>query len=661
MGFDCMLPLLRDELGACIGVSDVSEIPWCWLTVAASKIMSEHSSGLSRTVLLTELEAKWHHESSREILHTDIHRTVGPFFHREPKPSQELVFGLEIDNTWTIPGTEIWLWTLSGAPDPAEVGGAVAGGSRRPKARNTADMQIDAFIHQRYYPIIEATEFSGFFSHRRTLYMTGLSAADRGGNGGGSPNQTILPTALLAFELRIKETKGLPAELRPFTDEPLLESIFGVRYSGERFVRHAQPAFNADQLWCKVDLVCPQETQYRNNRLAPYQVIQGLAEHEDPPRLVNISFWDKDIGVARLFKQDSYIGLLCPIMTSKPSEKTVEVEYGTQTIAFISQELSSAPNTLASQVSIAYNDLGYLDYRRYAHRMYLDRCRPGMVNLSLLVRVVAVSDNIPLVEGERRTERYALRVEDERGTCDLTLWSKVGQQASRLLPGQLILLESVETHEESGDVILNGSVDIDTRVYNISAMTGILTSSTLCTYVPLAWAQHPETTNSYCRARVVAITSSGAYVRDARDSLAATSLVHSVCGKPVVCSGISSDGGKQLENPVDFYSFDCPSCDIACLEADDIESVFVIALEINDGTTSARAHSTASAASEIVGISPARFLHLPNASEQQSALASAVGQEFVLSLSSYCEPLSAKISLRIDAARLSSDIGELSA
>ncbi|KAJ2090877.1 hypothetical protein IW138_002280 [Coemansia sp. RSA 986] len=623
--------------------------------------MSEHCSSLSRTVLLTELEAQWHREALEEAMHTEIRRTVGPFYHRESKPSLEDVFGLKIDDMWTIPGSGIWLWKLSGAPDPSD-GGPLAHGNRPMKVRNTADIQIDAFIHQRYYPMIEALEFSGFFSRKRTLYATGLSIADRGGGINGKPNQTILPITSLAFELRIKETQGLSEEFRPFTDEPFLESIFGVQHSEGRFIRCALPAFNADQIWCKVDHIYSAETQYRGNRLVQHQQIHCIIEHEDPPKSVNISFWDKDIAIVSLFKQDYYIGLLCPIIVSKPSAKTFEVEYGSQTIAFVSCTTISPTNILASQLSVAYNNLGNLDYRRYAHRVYLDRCRADMINLALLVRVVAVSENMPYTKDSEILDRYALRVEDEKGTRDLTLWDKVGVQASQLLPGQLVLLDDLETHEEGGDVILNGSLEINTKFYNISAMTGIITSATLCKYTPLA--QIPDAANRYCKARVVAATSAGNHMCDARDRLAATSLVHSICKRPIVFTDAPSDGstsGKQLENPVDLYSFDCPSCGVANLDANTVESVFVLEFEIDDGTSSVCAHAAPAAANEIIGISPELFLHLPNTSEQQLALAKPVGQEFVLSLTSYCEPLSPETSLRIDAARPSSDLGVLSA
>ncbi|KAJ2553326.1 hypothetical protein EV175_002983 [Coemansia sp. RSA 1933] len=663
MEFQSTVISLRDELSTCAGVSDANEIPWCWLAINATKVMGDHSSGLSRTVLLTELEAKWHREASDESLHAEIKRTVGPFYHRESKPSPEAMFGLKIDGMWSIPGSGIWLWRLSGAPDPVSSGGPVSTGNRSLKARNTADMQIDAFIHQRYYPMIEAIEFSGFFSRKRTLFATGLSVADRGGGTNGKPNQTILPTTSLVFELRIKETQGLPEGLRPFTDEPLLENIFGVQYCEGRFIRRSFPAFNADQIWCRIDHIFPPETQYRGNRLVQHQQIQCISEHEDPPRTVNVSFWDKDTAITRLFKQDNYIGLLCPIITSKQPDKTVEVEYGSQTIAFIASPIANPVSMMASQLSIAYNNLGNLDYKRYAHRVYLDRCRANMINLTVLARVVAVSENMPYVDGNDVQDRYALRVEDEKGRRDLTLWGPVGRQASQLLPGQLMLLDDLETHEEGGEVILNGSEEVNTSFYNISVMTGILTSATLCRYTCLA--QVPEAANVYCKARVVKATGrAGGYMRDARDRLEATSLVHSVCKRPLVMSGASpSDGStrsRQLENPVDFYSFDCPSCDATGLETSAVESVFVLDLCIDDGTRSVCAHIASYAANEIVGMLPLQLLQLASASEQQSALAKPVGQEFVMSLTSYCEPLSSETSFRIDAARPSSDIGVLS-
>ncbi|KAJ2856921.1 hypothetical protein GGI22_003657 [Coemansia erecta] len=664
MDFQSIVSSLRKELSTCAGVSDASEIPWCWLAINATRIMGEHSSGLSRTVLLTELEAKWHREASGEVIHTEAQRTVGPFYHRGSKPSPETMFILKIDGMWSIPGSRIWFWKLSGAPDPADASGPIAAGCRPLKARKTADKQLDAFVHQRYYPMIEAMEFAGFFSCKRTLHATGLSVADRGGGVNGKPNQTILPTTSLAFELRIKETLGLSKELQPFTDEPLLEKIFGVRYSEGVFSSCASPAFNADQMWCRVDYISAPMSQYRDSRLVRHQQIQCTAEHEDPPTAVNINLWNKDVAIARLFKQGYYIGLLCPIIRSRLSEKPIEVEYGSQTITFIMCTTTNPTAAiLPSQLSIAYNHLGNLDYRRYAHRVYLDRCRTNMINLAVLVRVVAVSENMPYRDGSDIQDRYALRVEDEKGTRDMTLWGPVGRQASRLLPGQLILLDDLETHEEGGDVILNGSVDIDTALYNISAMTGILTSATLCKYTALA--QLPEAANRYCKARVVAATSAGGYIRDARDRLSATSLVHSTCQGPAVLSdaagdGSSSTGSKQLENPVDFYSFDCPSCDVANIGAGAVESVFVLEMGIDDGTSSVCARAAPSAANEIIGISPAQFLQLPNASEQQSALAKPVGQEYVLSLTSYREPLSPETSLRIDAARPSADIGVLS-
>ncbi|KAI9505570.1 hypothetical protein BX070DRAFT_232733 [Coemansia spiralis] len=661
MDFQDTVLSLREELAKCVKASTTSEISWSWITTIASRILTDHCSGLSRTVLLTELELQWHHLNSNDVMHIETHRTVGPFFHRDGKPPQKAVFGLKIDSMYTIPGTGIWLWRVSGAPSPLDVGGLFDGNERPKQRQNTADMQIDAFVHQRYYPMIEAVEFSGFFSRMRTLYATSLSLADRGGNANGKPNQTLLPTTLLAFELRVGDDYSLAEVLRPYTDEPLLESLFGVRYSNGRFVHCATPAFNADQLWCKVDFIGSPCTRYKDNRLVPHLLMECLIEHEDPPRVVNISFWDEEIAVGQLFKQDYYIGLLCPMITSAASDKIVEAEYGPQTIAFVTCAIRGPVNTLASQLSIAYNDLGYLDYKRYAHRVRLARCRPEMINLTLLVRIVAVSDNIPFEEDGQITDRCAVRIEDGTATRDLTMWGELGQQALRLLPGQLVLLTGVEAHDENGDVVLNGSSEIGALFYNISTMSGILASSMMRTYTFLS--QLPKTANRYCKACVVAVSSAGKHMRDARDRLLATSLVHAICGRQVIRSDVPSNSplqSEQLENPTDFYSFDCLSCGASSLKKEEVESGFVLLLGIDDGTDSITTHVTASTACDMLGVSPAQFLNLPSQCEQQSVLAKLLGQEFVLSITLYCEPLSIETVARIDAACLASDIGYMS-
>ncbi|KAI8318209.1 hypothetical protein GQ54DRAFT_300670 [Martensiomyces pterosporus] len=631
-------------------------IPWSWVAATASQILQTHSAGLARTVLLAELESRWHQVASQEILHTETQRTIAPFLLRDNNPPPPTtVFNLRINHMTTIADTNIWLWKVAGAPNHLNLGEAKNGASA-PRRRQTADKQLDMFVHQRYYPMIDATEFSGFFSHQRTFYVTGLAMADRAGGSQGQPTFTFLPTTSLTFELHIQANPSLPPAQQQHTDEILLHDVFGVQYVRTKFVQCSTPVFNADQVWCKVSYIGAVEAKYRDSRLAPYLAMECVLEQNDSPVLLTIGFWDNDVSVARMFKQDDYIGLLCPIVKSvgDSSGAAMEVEYGPQTIAFIMCAISESIDGLTSQMSIAPNDLGYLDYRRYAHRVQICQLRPDMINVTMMARITAVSENMPMDADGEKIDRYAIRVDDGSGISDITLWGELGRQASRMLPGQCILLHTYETHEENGAVVINGSKAIGSALFNISTMTSILMSSELRGYSYLI--STPQSSNHYVKACVGAMSPLGDNLRDARDRLAATALVHACCGRRLTHSSMPGGSGR-LEGSTDSYIFDCACCGVTSIPNDEVVPSYFLLVQIDDGTASLEAKITSTAANAIIGLSPMQFLELPNRQEQLRALARPLGRDFVLSLTSFSEPLSHDRTLRVEAACSADDIG----
>ncbi|KAJ2738945.1 hypothetical protein H4R23_000799 [Coemansia sp. Cherry 401B] len=656
MEFDETVAALRTELAACTRASSADDIPWNWVATAMARLLSEHGSGVSRTVLLSELEIQWYQLSMGEVLQIETLRTVAPFFNRSVKPPPATVFGLRIDGMQTISGTGIWLWRVSGAPEPLDAGGTK--GSEGFRRKQSADMQVDAFVHQRYYPMIEANEFGGFFGRMRTLLATNLWMADRGGGAGGQPVHTLLPTTMLAFELRIRDDPNLPESLRAHTDEPLLHNVFGVRYAGGRFVRSGDPVFNADQLWCKVEFISEPATKWRNQQLVSYRFIEGVLEHEDPPAMVTINLWGEDVAIARLFKSGYYIGLLCPVVKPRTPGATVVAEYGDLTITFVTCSIRRQSEPAASQFSIAQNESGFLDYRRYAHRVQLCQCRKDMINLTLVARIVAVSDNLPYTDSDGTLDRYAVRIDDGSAVCDMTLWGELGRQAAGMLPGQLVLLFSLDTSEENGDVVLNGSVETGTQIYNISEMTSIPMSSALRSYSFLAAL--PPAANRYARVCIVAVEPVGEHIRDVRDRLAATALVHTACRRNVLRRDRPQFNGI-LEGPTDGFDFSCPSCSIDSLPNEDVTPVFAIRARIDDGTASLVVQVTPAAAADILRVSPSQLLELPDRREQQGVLTRPRGREVVVSITTFSESLSIEREVRIDAVCESGDVGMPSA
>ncbi|KAJ2767853.1 hypothetical protein IWQ56_003166, partial [Coemansia nantahalensis] len=582
MDFEGAVEALRQELAEYVRADAPDGIPWSWMATALSAALSDHCSGLSRAVLLAELEAQRHQIESGQVLQEETHRSLAPLLSRGAKPPQDTVFHLLISGMSRIPGTGIWLWQVTGAPDPPEAGAAATGGREGPRPRQQRhEAQADAFVHQRYYPMVEAAEFKGFFAQRRTLFATDLRVVDRGGSGRDQPAHTLLPTTSLAFELRLRADPGLPPVLRPHTDEELLKSLFGVHFAGGRFRKCGEPLFNADQLWCRVEEICQESEALRHGRPAVCQLIRCVLEHEEPAVVVNLMLWNEDIAVARLWTPACYVGLLCPVVAARVSETELKVEYGSQTISFVTRPVRCLAEVCASQASVERNELGLLDYRHFARRVRLCECRKDMVNLTVLARVVAVSVNVPFADDSGVTSRYAVRIDDGTAVCDVTIWGDLGRQASGLLPGQLVLWHNLDAAEENGEVILNGSSDENSQLFNISTMAGLLASATLRQYTFLA--ELPRAANRYAKACIVDIASSGEHLRDARDHLAATMLVHSACGRQVTRSDAPSSRGR-LENPVDCYRFDCLGCGVTALKHSEAAAAFAVTITIDDGT-----------------------------------------------------------------------------
>ncbi|KAJ2841599.1 hypothetical protein IWW36_006208 [Coemansia brasiliensis] len=261
---------------------------------------------------------------------------------------------------------------------------------------------------------------------------------------------------------------------------------------------------------------------------------------------------------------------------------------------------------------------------------------------------------MPFTENGETQDRYAVRIDDGTAVRDMTLWNLLGRQAARMLPGQLVLLVNLDTSEENGDVVLNGSSETGTKVYIISEMTSIPTSSVLrnCSFLSTL----SGSANIYSKVCIVSVHPGATHIRDARDYLSATMLVHAACHRPVQRKDNLQFSGT-LDGPVDVYEFVCPACCNHNLPPEDVIPIFDIVICIDDGTLSLMAHTTATVAKTILRISPSQLLELPSHSEQQQTLLAPRGREVVVSLTTFCEPFSTDHDARIDAICDADDVG----
>ncbi|KAJ2058264.1 hypothetical protein GGI08_003465 [Coemansia sp. S2] len=592
MEFGQTLNELRVELANCIGADKAEGIPWSWVATTVSRILSDHSSGVSRAVVLAELESAWHQYTSSEEQDSAVQRTLGGFFHRgNTAPALTALFELRIVALEQLAHTSIWMWRLSGS-DTAPKGML--------PPRHSASKQMSAFVHQRFYPMIESAEFEGFFGGRRALYLAGLRGT------ACEEELKLLPTTSAVFVLQAGR------------DARLMRDFFGVEVVDNQPVLAKEPAFDAGQVWGVVDIVLQSGEDHATPHCAVVEIAVCPAGGGQP-RLVAVEFRGADISLAQAFHRGDCLGLVCAA-----AENSSTLSYGAQTLAFVLPAAVKVPEATATGVR--------------SPRVWLSQLRPETSGLTLLVRVMAVSANMP---ADNEPFRRAMRVSDGTAACDATVWGALAQRVAQLRAGQTVLMRKFEAHEEQGGVVLNGGLDIGSAIDNVSAFPAVPHSAALRRLESLDRVRAPA--SRYVRASVTRVEPLLDEMRDSRDLAAATKLVHALCGRRIVRA---SSGALE-----------CAKC---AAPVADTRSVFALAVDLDDGTAVAHARVAAHVAAMMLATTPEHFLKLPSRAAQLAALAKPLGQAFVVCLTAFTiADSSNETLLRIDAACPADDVGIL--
>ncbi|KAJ1661861.1 hypothetical protein GGF38_003450, partial [Coemansia sp. RSA 25] len=514
--------------------------------------------------------------------------------------------------------------------------------------------QMAAFVHQRFYAMIESAEFEGFFAAGRAVFLAGLRCTQAGGgvlSGLGEAKEggarRLLPTTD-AMSVLLPTTDAVFV-LRADRDARLLRAFFGVVVvdASRCTAQTAAPEFDAGQVWGVVDAVrlpCSDRPH-----CAVVEITTNAAQ------TVAVEFRGSASSLARAFHRGDCLGLVCASSSAGAGGGggAATVAYGAQTLAFV---LAAAAAAATQQRT---HDVA-----------------PGSHVTSLLARVVAVSPNMPAAGEGQQQPRRALRVADCTAAAaaaaaappsallrDVTAWGALAERAGRLRAGQTVLLRDFEEHAEAdGAVVLNGSRDVGSDIYDVSALPAVPASATLRRLQPLRRAfqqqqQAPSSSSSsssspasiYARAAVVRVDPLHCALRDARDLAGATKLVHARCGRRVQVRAGGSGGGGG--------GFECAMCARA---VGDTASAFALAVALDDGTAVVHARVAPLVAATMLAMSPDHFLRLPTRAAQLAALAKPLGQAFVACITSFAAANdSTLLMMRIDAACPADDVGSI--
>ncbi|KAI8992086.1 hypothetical protein BDF20DRAFT_904391 [Mycotypha africana] len=231
---------------------------------------------------------------------------------------------------------------------------------------------------------------------------------------------------------------------------------------------------------------------------------------------VVLSLFDDQTQLASIFKRNDYIGIYRPVMQNQqqqqsdiPSSQPQEVilELGGETVIFLmpekeAQDANLAKVNLATQIidesqgtvktdpknEITERDEeGFMDCSSYMPRIYVKDLVHRMLNVTLLGKVIGLANN--------KMDRYALRIADNTGVMDVTLWEDAGRESRKLRLGQYILLDRLVTsdrHKSRNIWYVNGSAVCGTKLYNISTLSSLLSSSSFRSIIPLWHAKETK-------------------------------------------------------------------------------------------------------------------------------------------------------------------------
>ncbi|CAO3645878.1 unnamed protein product [Cunninghamella echinulata] len=136
------------------------------------------------------------------------------------------------------------------------------------------------------------------------------------------------------------------------------------------------------------------------------------------------------------------------------------------------------------------DDEGIIDCSYYTSKLRVRQLEASMINITLYGRVIAKANNNPYQKNLKWMDRYAIRIEDETGKLDITLWEQTGRYAKKIQIGQCILITGLTTtiqHKTDKGVtwFTNGSHICGTTIYNVSELDCSLVSTCFRSLTPL--------------------------------------------------------------------------------------------------------------------------------------------------------------------------------
>ncbi|KAI8070034.1 hypothetical protein BC940DRAFT_296794 [Gongronella butleri] len=536
-------------------------IPWSWVAVHTAQLLNSYPTGLTDAIVLSELELLW----EKKCEHIAVNRI------EKMQGAKALMWQLISATVKRVDPINQSIWQATLVDDSAQ------------KITMFLAEKYDAWIQEQAFPSVNL-----FTKERNVSFFctrpASVSESWDGENSVAVRRIRIPPADLCIWHLRAD-------------DGPWVKEVFCDTYATVIPPLSMAASHKTHRLWLKVIHVEEEaDLHIHPNPILKSQFDMSSQLHEKRRRVdiyvldctndldhALISLYDTQCNLSPLFQRDCYIGLFNPkfaahLTLSQASQTDMVFECGHDTILFsmTAEDALSAglarPDHQASAVKkpsqstrpagfwqesagsvlvdvSSNNDLR--DCRNVVPRILVRDLQPSMVNVTLSGCVIAKAGNHPLVKDGKTMDRFAVRLEDESGTTDITLWEEVGQHIKKIDIGQNILITGLSTSMKQSDQspatawFVNGSKVCGTKIYNASTLACMLDGRFFRQLSPLQNIQGEGQWQT--EARIVGWDLHGA----SGDVLLSSESEVDECGDSTISDYIVSEAHVQCLQPLD--------------------------------------------------------------------------------------------------------------
>ena len=371
--------------------------PWNWLCVKLLSILAKYPSGISKAIILAEIQQSWNTFSQNQgRLEGHKRRKVTVDNICENKHiRRDSILDAIIDSVQTVPGTNTKLAVLRDDTD---------------RSKHTIDM----YLHQKLYPELLT---------KRRLRFTSCRVLQ------GTRNQRLrlLPTENMVIVAEsFEELPSNFSSLEAFENTDIIQPHYGTNVAVE------------------VASLGTEETVHLANGETTVKI--NVTVTDSSGIHADLELWDEQVPMVSLFKEGDTLAIQQPFVVPSATERYT-LQYGPATVIHCLscdqawEMVQSQVKTQCTPVSVSKDSQGKLDYSTYPERIFIADHRSNMSHVTLFCTVVEIGMKELLKQGSK----FEIMVQDGTGTCSVTICDHNNSYWDSLYPGQCVVMEGLHS------------------------------------------------------------------------------------------------------------------------------------------------------------------------------------------------------------------------